>query len=522
MTESAPAFGIDAFTLDDRMRLFHFLAADKRTVYLWILRAFDRARANYQVLLHTPDVAAQLTALAEEHPDCREPDDLAAALDALVDWGNLDRGQDAARAATVQEYRNRHSVYQLTDAGYRAYQATEQVLSARLDDATLSRLVFPDILADLQALAAASSTGDADEVYRKLTRLDRALGDMAERAARFYLLLGELARTTDHRAEVFLHHKDALLAHMREFHAELMRYSPRLHEATLVVEATGVEQMLELAAEADDRLFRTPVARLADWRQRWSGLVAWFGAHQPPTEADRLQQATVAAIGDVLAMLRRVTEARRGGVSRESQLRHLAAWFTGCPSDAAAHALYDVVFALRSPRHVGIAHDDPEAIPSRRTWWDAPAVEVSRTLVETGRSPSPGRPAAVDRDDGARRRLRDQQVARAGAQHAAAAGLAAAGVHGRVLSEEETAVLLVLLDRALGARAPLRAAVRAAGSAHGVRLELAPCAGTSTVQTVRGALHLDGVRLSVTPLGPDSPPRPGADVATHVLAGANT
>ena len=36
------------------------------------------------------------------------------------------------------------------------------------------------------------------------------------------------------RAEVFLHHKDALLAHMREFHSELLRYSPRLHEATLV------------------------------------------------------------------------------------------------------------------------------------------------------------------------------------------------------------------------------------------------------------------------------------------------
>ena len=167
--------------------------------YLWILRAFDRARANYQVLLHTPDVAAQLAELAAEHPECPAPDDLAAALDALVDWGNLDRGQDAARAATVQEYRNRHSVYQLTDAGYRAYQAVEQVLAARLDDATLSRLVFPDILADLHALAAASAAGDAEEVYRKLTRLDRALADMAERAARFYLLLGELARTTDHR-----------------------------------------------------------------------------------------------------------------------------------------------------------------------------------------------------------------------------------------------------------------------------------------------------------------------------------
>ncbi|MGH3821457.1 MAG: DUF2397 family protein, partial [Pseudonocardiaceae bacterium] len=128
MTSSAEtAFGIDAFALDDRMRLFHFLAADKRTVYLWLLRAFNRARANYHVLLHTGDVAAQLAALASEHPDCPVPEDLAAALDTLVGWGNLERSQDATRATTIQEYRNRHSVYQLTDAGFRAYQAVEQV-----------------------------------------------------------------------------------------------------------------------------------------------------------------------------------------------------------------------------------------------------------------------------------------------------------------------------------------------------------------------------------------------------------
>jgi len=502
------AFGIDAFALDDRMRLFHFLAADKRTTYLWLLRAFNRARANYQVLLHTDDVAAQIAALAEEHDECPIPEDLPAALDALVEWGNLDRSQDAARAATIQEYRNRHSVYQLTDAGFRAYQAVEQVLSARLDDASLSRLVFPDILADLTALANACTAGDAEEVYRKLSRLDRALSDMAERAARFYLMLGELSRTTDDRAEVFLAHKDALLAHMREFHTELLRYSPRLQAATVAAAATGVDRMLELAAEADDRLFRTRADRAADWRHRWAGLVAWFGADQPRTESDRLQQATVAAISDVLAMLRRVTEARRGGVSRESQLRHLAAWFTNTPDERAAHALFGAVFALRSPRHVGVPHDDPEAIPTRRSWWEAPAVEISRTLVETGRAPSPGRPAAVERNDSVRRRLREHQVAEAAQRRAAAQRLAVGGPHGRVLSEAETVVLLALLDRALGARVPVRASVRASGSAHGVRLVLQPCDEVTAVDTVRGRLYLDRVRLSVTLLGGPPPTLP--------------
>lgn len=82
----------------------------------------------------------------------------------------LDRSQDGARAATLAEYRNRHSVYQFTDAGYRAHRAVESVLAAGLDDSTLSRLVFADLLADLKALAKANQDGDAEEVYRKSRR----------------------------------------------------------------------------------------------------------------------------------------------------------------------------------------------------------------------------------------------------------------------------------------------------------------------------------------------------------------
>jgi uncharacterized protein (TIGR02677 family) len=515
MADEPRAFGLDAFALDDRMRLFHFTAAEHWHAYLWLLRAFDRARSNYQVRLHTSEVAETLAGLRAEQPEVPDPAslELPRLLDALAEWGNLDRGQDGTRAATITEYRNRHAVYQFTEAGYRAYQAVESVLGARLAEANLSRLIFPDILADLGALRRAVAEADAEEVYRKLSRLDRVLADMAERAARFYLMLADLARTNDTRPEIFLTHKDALLAHLRDFELELARYAPRLAAAVVGVEAGGVERMVELAAEADERLFQTLAERLEDWRSRWAGMRAWFappgfepGGPVRRSEAERLGDATVTAIGDVLALLRRVTEARRGGVSRESQLRHLAAWFAGCPSEHAAHTLYSVVFGLTAPRHVGVPHDDPEAIASRRSWWEAPAVELSRTLVEKGRTPGTGRPAPVDRADAGRSRLRSAQLAGQANQREAAAGLATAGVHGRRLTRAEAAVLLVLLDRALTARVPTSAVVRAAGAGFGVRLTLRPDPGCSTVETEDGWLHLDGVRLEVAELGTDGVP----------------
>jgi uncharacterized protein (TIGR02677 family) len=503
--DGAGAFGIDTFTLDDRLRLFHFAAAEKRHEYLWLLRALDRARANYQVLVHASDAQVMLDGFAETRAGAGAVGDVQALLDALAEWQVLDRSYDGTRAANLAEYRNRHYVYQFTQAGYRAYRAVEDVLGASLEDAQLSRLVFPDILADLATLAEAARSGDAAEVYRKLSRLDGVLADMAQRAARFYLMLGDLARTNDTRPEVFLAHKDALLTHMREFHSELSRYSPLLADAVAEVGAVGADRIAALAAEADDSLFRSPAERVAQWRHRWSGLVQWFGAGDRG-EAERLQDATITGIANITALLRRVTESRRGGVSRESQLRHLAQWFASLPADADAHGLFQVVFGLGAPRHVSVGHDDPELIPGRLSWWDAQPVALARTLVRTGRAQGLHGPGRIQRNDAEKERLRAEQLKATAQRRMAIAQLAGDGVYDRVLDEPETQALLSLLDVALTARVPVSrpvspangAGLLATGSAHGVRLTLRPVDGSTTVRTVRGRLHLDGFRLEVT------------------------
>ncbi|WP_420497658.1 TIGR02677 family protein [Parafrankia soli] len=503
------AFGIAAFTADDRLRLFHFAATEKRHEYLWLLRALDRARADYQVLVHVADAQAALDALAEERPDARVSD-VQSLLDSLADWKVLDRSYDGTRAANLAEYRNRHYVYQFTQAGYRAYRAVEDVLSASLEDAQLSRLVFPDILADLRALAEAVREGDAPEVYRKLSRLDGVLADMAQRAARFYLMLGDLSRTNDTRPEVFLAHKDALLTHMREFHSELSRYAPLLADAVEAVGAEGPDRVAALAAEADDSLFRSR-DRTAEWRRRWAGLVQWFGTSQGgaqrASEADRLQDATITAIANVTALLRRVTESRRGGVSRESQLRHLAQWFTNLPADTDAHALYQAVFGLGGPRHVAAGYEDPELIPSRQSWWEAEPVALSRTLVRVGRRAGLQGPGRLQRDEAAKEWLRAEQLKATTQRRSAMAQLADNGVHDRVLDEAETEALLSLLSIALVARVPVSRTVGsgpgpvATGSSDGVRLTLRPGPGVTTVRTVRGRLHLEGLAIEIRSAG---------------------
>jgi uncharacterized protein (TIGR02677 family) len=514
---------LDALAVSDRFRLFNFTRRDDHLAYLWVLRALERLRAVHHVQAHTEDVAQALAELAGLHEDVPEFDDLGALrgrLDALADDQILHRLEDAARAGSLAKYRNRQSVYQFSELGYRAYTAVEDVLRARVRDANLSRLVFSDILEDLRALHAATRDADADQVYRRLSRLDTVLDDMSRRAAQFHLTLGEIMRSTDTSPQTFMRYKNALLTHMTDFMAELDRYLPRLATAIAAVDAAGAGSpgarvsvdgaMLALAARADDRPFLSDADKRDDWRRRWAALRAWFaggavagstGAENAvESRAEGLRTATRAAVSAVIALLRQVTEAQRGGVNRSSQLRHLAEWVFAAPDEPAAHALMTAAFNLRTARHLGGAHDDADQVSSRATWWDAPGVDISVTLFKRGKAPTPGVPQPARNNPAVKAALARRQSELRAAERAAAHSLLGSGAHRRVLDENETRVLLRLLTLATEARTIVAGRLATATGGNDVlTMRLVPSERGSTVQTEHGTLHLPGFELELTP-----------------------
>jgi uncharacterized protein (TIGR02677 family) len=502
---------LDALAVSDRFRLFNFTRRDDHVAYLWVLRALDRLRAVHQVQAHTDDVAAALAELAAAHDEVPRLDGgLREKLDALAEDGMVHRLEDASRAGSLARYRNRQSVYQFSELGYRAFAAVEEVLSARIRDANLSRMVFSDILDDLRALAAATRARDKEQVYRRLSRLDTVLDDMSRRAAQFHLTLGEIIRSTDTSPGTFLRYKNALLTHMTDFMAELDRYLPRLASAVAEAEAAagaeGPEAMLRLAADADERPFLGRGELLDDWRRRWAALRAWFAgdAAQPEAEsrAAGLRTATRAAVSGVIALLRQVTEAQRGGVNRASQLRHLAEWVFNAPDEGAACALASAAFNIRSARHLGGAHDDAEQISSRATWGEAPGVEISVTLFRRGKAPAPGVPQPTRANVAARAELRRRQAAERQAEREAARRLLQSGAHVRVLDDAETKVLLRLLTLATEARTVVAGRLAAASGGNDVlTMRLIPNEAGSAVQTRSGVLHLPGFELRLEPAG---------------------
>jgi uncharacterized protein (TIGR02677 family) len=519
---------LDALAVSDRFRLFNFTRRDDHVAYLWVLRALDRLRGVHQVQAHTDDVAAALAELGTVYDEVPRLDGgLREKLDALAEDGMVHRLEDASRAGSLARYRNRQSVYQFSELGYRAFAAVEDVLRARIRDANLSRLVFSDILDDLKALAAATRAQDPEQVYRRLSRLDTVLDDMSRRAAQFHLTLGEIIRSTDTSPDTFLRYKNALLTHMTDFMAELDRYLPRLAAAVAEAEAAAgtpdPDAMLRLAVQADERPFLGRDELLDDWRRRWAALRAWFAddtAHGAADDtavgtaagtaagtagesrAEGLRTATRAAVSAVIALLRQVTEAQRGGVNRSSQLRHLAEWVFNTPDEGAAYALMSAAFNIRSARHLGAAHDDAEQISSRAAWWDAPGVEISVTLFRRGKAPTPGVPQPARANPAIRAELRRRQAAGRQAEREAAQRLLRSGAHDRVLDDAETKVLLRLLTLATEARTVVAGRLASAAGGNDVlTMRLIPDEAGSSVRTKNGVLHLPGFELRFEPTG---------------------
>ena len=496
------ALDLDALAVSDRFRLFNFTRRDDHVAYLWVLRALERLRAVHQVQAHSEDVAQALSELARNHGDVPAIEDakLRERLDALAEDQILHRLEDASRAGSLARYRNRQSVYQFSELGYRAYAAVEDVLKARVRDANLSRLVFSDILEDLKGLAGATRNGDKDQVYRRLSRLDTVLDDMSRRAAQFHLTLGEIVRSTDTSPDTFLRYKNALLTHMTDVMAELDRYLPRLAAAVGDVDEA---QMIRLAAAADDRPFLSHDDRTDDWRRRWAALHAWFADNsdgETENKAEGLRAATRSAVSGVIALLRQVTEAQRGGVNRSSQLRHLAEWVFNAPDEPAAHALMTAAFNLRSARHMGGAHDDADLISSRATWRDAPGVEISVTLFRRGKAPTPGVPQPARNNPAVKAELARRQAAQRQAERQAARSLLDNGAHHRVLDDAETRVLLRLLTLATEARTVVSGRLATATGGNDVlTMRLIPSDRGSAVATSNGVLHLPGFELELQP-----------------------
>jgi uncharacterized protein (TIGR02677 family) len=492
---------------------FSHVHAPNASLYREIMGVFRRAKERFTVHLRPEDIQAEL----DPSPDL---DTLTAALNQLVEWGNLRADPDTGRVTTVEDFHRARFLYQLSPEGEAAEQALavyERVLSRR---AALQSVALADIAVEMRNLLAlaqesvwAGMPPDAARTHRLLMSItDRFVG-LADNAQAFMASLRRTVDLADGGVQEFLDYRERLITYLQRFVGDLANLGAEIAGLTLELDKVGVAPLLEVAARRDaadaapgpgstgDPESAAFTEALHRWTERWNGLHAWFVSDgRRSSQAKLLRTAAISAITQLVDAARVINERRSGRSDRSADFRTLALWFAQAPDDAARHRLWQAAFGLGSARHLSVSaetlavwHETP---PSPNASWRTVApVEISPQLRRTGSYERRGQPNRVS-DRSAARRLLAERAEREAAQLASARARLATESPVLLSSFQkldplEFRLLLALLGDALAARAPGEDHVTTSSSDGTmlVRLSVLPGAPPVEIHTEDGVLR---------------------------------
>jgi uncharacterized protein (TIGR02677 family) len=486
---------------------FAHLSAPNGPFYRAVLSVFARAKDRFIVHMRPEDVAAELR---------RDSDDqLAQALEKLVEWGNLRADADTGRVSTVEDFHRKRFLFQLTAAGQAAEQAISFYEEAIGRRGQLQSVALADIAEQLEALTVLGGESDPDPARTHLLLLSLAerFASLADNAQSFMASLRRAIDFSDGDVEAFVAYKERLIDYINRFIADLANSGARIATLLTALEHGGHERLLRLAArrEAADAVpdaadagaayAAAEESALAAWRNRWRGLKDWFVStdSRHPSQARLLRQSAVTAIKQLIDAVGLLNERRSGRSDRSADFRTLARWFAEAPDEPAMHRLWRVAFGLSAARHLTVTDAtvsvwEEDDVSQVTPWSQAPPVRISPQLRRTGSYERRGKPTQV-RDRSAERRFLLEQADREAAETAEVrARLRTDGP--TLLSELDVLdprafrLFLGLLGDALAARHPGDTEVKTVtgdGSME-VRLSLVPDGDLVEIRTEDGVL----------------------------------
>jgi uncharacterized protein (TIGR02677 family) len=493
---------------------FSHVHAPNAALYREIMRVFRRAKERFTVHLRPEDIQAEF----DPTPDL---DTLTAALNQLVEWGNLRADPDTGRVTTVEDFHRARFLYQLSPEGEAAEQALavyDRVLSRR---AALQSVALADIAVEMRNLltlaqesAWASAPPDAARTHRLLLSItDRFVG-LADNAQAFMASLRRTVDLADGGVQEFLDYKERLITYLQRFVSDLANLGAEIAGLTLELDKVGVAPLLEVAARRDaadaapgpgsagDPASAAFDEALHRWTERWNGLHNWFVSTDArrQSQAKLLRTAAISAITQLVDAARVINERRSGRSDRSADFRTLALWFAQAPDDAARHRLWQAAFGLGSARHLSVSAETLAAWretppPPNASWRTVPPVEISPQLRRTGSYERRGQPNRVSDRSTARRLLAERAEQESAQLAAARARLATESPvllsSFQKLDTLEFRLLLALLGDALAARVPGEDHVTTSSSDGTmlVRLSVLPDAPPVEIHTVDGVLR---------------------------------
>lgn len=327
----------------------------------------------------------------------------ALDLNQLVAFGNLVPEEDRDSVRSLEEWRARDRVFDVTPITIRLEEALEAHRRDGGSRASLDPTLIEMIRAGVKSLThtmanvTAEQTGNAEWVARMLRRpwleIHRQFSDLNEGANAFHHALKQAHPADIDQPESLRAYKLVLHENLRVFIVELIDAGAYLRDRMLEWRQQGYDaELLDVLVAFD--LLRVaepgqPRPDEAEVRERYgrqiAGFIGWF---LPDGGAETLRRTTRNAIDTAARSTARLTDRHRLGSSRRHDLRRLAAAFARCPSIEAAHCLAAATLGVPTARHI-VGSEQWGVMSTGRSVWEQPAHEVPLRAVQRGARPRP-------------------------------------------------------------------------------------------------------------------------------------
>ena len=380
---------------------FAHLNAPNAELYTGILSVFARARAEFQLNLRASEVRGPLNETVGQ--ECDE-ESIAAAMDQLCQWGNLEAFHDNSLALSLEDFYKRHLYYQLTGSGVAAMRAIElfrQLIDTPASLQATALAAVRDRLAELIAMAKAqerpdAAPFDAAKASSLLDVLFQELDSLTDQAQEFFRNLQATVELRGTSVDAFLAFKERLVHYLERFLNQVVLVAAEAEGMIESADTMMVDAMLHSIAthRTIDEMDVTSdrIADVADvLGSRWRGVAGWFVAIDGRTsQADELRGLARTGIREVAAAASRLNQRRSGATDRSADLRTLAIAFARCGSPRDAHRLWRTAFAISPARHFTVSDAtlidrDQRPIPPTTSWSDSPPLMIAPSLRKTGR-----------------------------------------------------------------------------------------------------------------------------------------
>ncbi len=333
-----------------------YLTAPNHIEYRYILNYFYEEHKKMRNLLSPDEIFAEMN--KEPFFQDYTMNKLNQDLKSLVEYRNLIARQDARRANTIDEFKQKRYIYQITPYTIEIERMLERLEGITGFGGSLEPRFFDKFIANLSRVEKDWSSDSDNDVAIWWNDLVESFRQLSENAADYLAHLQSPKVEQLMMTESFLAFKDSVTEHLRKFMQALQQSIYRIEG---ILQDTTDEMIthilnrvcayeLSIPRLDEERDFETIFKQLYD---KWVNLKIWFmGNEERQSELDLLQRTTNDTIRKITRYVIRLSENLGGIKNRKQEYLTLAKMFVELDDLKEAHLLSACTFGVFHTHHI--------------------------------------------------------------------------------------------------------------------------------------------------------------------------